>query len=86
MEGHASAAARRTELELKLSEALAQSGRAGEDVRSHSAQSAAAAAAALAAHASSLRESLSGSSAALSQAASQAKEVTSTGRFLAPAV
>ncbi len=83
MEGHATAAARRAELDLGLAEALAQSGQAGEAVRSHSAQSAAAAAAALAAHTSSLRENLTGSRAALIQAASQVKEVTRTGTSLA---
>ena len=83
MEGHATAAARRAELDLGLAEALAQSGRAGEAVRSHSAQSAAVAAAALAAHTSSLRENLTGSRAALIQAASQVKVVTRTGKSLA---
>ena len=83
MEGHASAAARRTEMEQSLADALAQSEQAGEAVRSHSAQSAAAAAAALAAHTSSLRENLTGSHKALIQAASQVKEVTCTGESLA---
>ena len=86
MEGHASAAARRTELEQSLAEALAQSGRAGETMRSHSAQSAAAAAAALAAHTSSLRVNLTGSHKALIQAASQVKEVTRTGMSLASTI
>ena len=83
MEGHATAAARKTEMEQSLAEALAQSEQAGEAVRSHSAQSAAAAAAALAAHTSSLRENLTGSHKALIQAASQVKEVTCSGESLA---
>ena len=86
MDSLESAAARRTEQELSLAEALAQSGRAGEAVRSHSAQSAAAAAAALAAHTSTLRKNLTGSRAALIQAASQVKEVTRTGKSLASTI
>ena len=79
VEGHASAAARRAELDLGLAEALTQSERAGEALRSHSVHGVAAAAYEAAAHASALRKDLTSSSTALSQAASHAKKVTSTG-------
>lgn len=86
MEGHASAAAQRAKLELGVAEALTESQLAGEALRSHSVQSVAAASAAAAAHASALRKDLTNSSAALSQAAGHAKEVTSTGGSLASTI
>lgn len=79
MEGHAAGAARRAELERGLQAALAQSATAGEGIRTRSTQSASAAAAALASHASALGDGLSRGSHALSRAATQAKDSTSSG-------